>query len=47
MAVKPQEDAALTLICLFDDPGEMKSLEKVTEMVLLKPVYVVILLEAG
>jgi hypothetical protein len=46
MPLKPQVEAARTLICLYDDPGEMKSLENVTVMVLVKPVTVVMVLDA-
>jgi len=46
MPLNPQVETARTRICLYDDPGEMKSLENVTVMELVKPVYVVMLLEA-
>ena len=46
MPLKPQTEAARTRICLYEEPGEMKSLENVTVIEFVKPVYVVMLLEA-
>ena len=46
MPLMPQVEAARTRICLYEDPGEMKSLENVTVIEFVKPVIVVMLLEA-